>query len=363
MNDLLTPKFEGEFEVTLNYPLWITENPLKLKEEAKRAILEIIDSYGKVSLAYSGGSDSGFVLCCINDLIDEGKITKNTIEIWQGIFILDGEPQLDSERATRFANSLGFEPRMCEFIIDNAFNKKLMDFALKYVDHHQSMTGEDPYICCLQDYVTSIQDSTVLRVNNTGTSLGYPFYPTDGLDKSNESFNDPAAFSDHVPNAAHRSGWLKDERKVHWSENWLVPLNQVSHYDSNSNAVEVCMWDNKVFSCLISPFKIKKRFVDTEPFESLPPLNNPLHPAKFNRYIDKWIIYLQCYPKMFEIFYKFQTFRNGWRSNSLLNQKEVEMAREIATILEKFPIKRTKVKLSNGEYFTRQDLLNYEDYI
>ena len=45
MNDLLTPKFEGEFEITLNYPLWITENPLKLKEETKRAILEIIDSY------------------------------------------------------------------------------------------------------------------------------------------------------------------------------------------------------------------------------------------------------------------------------------------------------------------------------
>ena len=99
MNDLLTPKFEGEFEITLNYPLWITENPFKLKEETKRAILEIIDSYGKVSLAYSGGSDSGFVLCCIHDLIGEGKITKNTIEIWQGIFILDGKA------STRFRKS------------------------------------------------------------------------------------------------------------------------------------------------------------------------------------------------------------------------------------------------------------------
>ena len=72
------------------------------------------------------------------------------------------------------------------------------------------------------------------------------------------------------------------------------------------------------------------------------------------------MIYLQCYPKMFEIFYKFQTFRNGWRSS---NQKEAEMVREAATTLEKFPIKRTKVKLSNGKYFTIKDLLNYEDYI
>ena len=333
MNDLLTPKFEGEFEVTLNYPLWITENPFKLKEETKRAILEIIDSYGKVSLGYSGGSDSGFVLCCIHDLIDEGKITKNTIEIWQGIFIIDGNPQLDSERATRFANSLGFEPRMCEFIIDNAFNKKLMDYALKYVDRHQSMTGEDPYICLIQDYVASIQDSTVLTVSNTGTSLGFGWNPKDEVNLSR------------------------------WSENWLIPLNQVTHYDYNSNTVEVLCWDNKVFSCLISPFKIKKRFVNIEPFESLPPLNNPLHPIRLNRYMDKWMIYLQCYPKMFEIFYKFQTFRNGWRSNNLSNQKEAEMVRETATTLEKFPIKRTKVKLSNGKYFTIKDLVNYEDYI
>ena len=348
MNDLLTPKFEGEFEITLNYPLWITENPFKLKEETKRAILEIIDSYGKVSLAYSGGSDSGFVLCCIHDLISEGKITKNTIEIWQGIFILDGKPQLDSERATRFANSLGFEPRMCEFIIDNAFNKKLMDYALKYVDRHQSMTGEDPYICLIQDYVASIQDSTVLRVSNTGTSLGYPY-------KSNESFNDPATFR-----KPHWKYVPKDEVNLNrWSENWLISLYQVTHYDSDSNTVEVLCWDNKVFSCLISPFKIKKRFVDIEPFESLPPLNNALHPVRLNRYMDKWMIYLQCYPKMFEIFYKFSTFRNGWRSS---NQKEAEMVRETAATLEKFPIKRTKVKLSNGKYFTIKDLLNYEEY-
>tara|TARA_E500000331_G_scaffold334515_1_gene359762 strand:+ start:707 stop:1708 length:1002 start_codon:yes stop_codon:yes gene_type:complete len=329
MNDLLTPKFEGEFEITLNYPLWITENPFKLKEETKRAILEIIDSYGKVSLGYSGGSDSGFVLCCIHDLIDEGKITKNTIEIWQGIFIIDGNPQLDSERATRFANSLGFEPRMCEFIIDNAFNKKLMDYALKYVDRHQSMTGEDPYICLIQDYVASIQDSTVLTVSNTGTSLGFGWNPKDEVNLSR------------------------------WSENWLISLYQVTHYDSDSNTVEALCWDNKVFSCLISPFKIKKRLVDIEPFEKLPESYDPLHPRNTNKFMDKWMIYLQCYPKMFEIFYKFSTFRNGWRSS---NQKEAEMVREAAATLEKFPVKRTKVKLSNGKYFTIKDLLNYEEY-
>ena len=60
-NDLLSPKFEDNFEVTLNYPLWITEDPLTLKRECKRGLLEVAETYKKVSLAYSGGSDSGFL--------------------------------------------------------------------------------------------------------------------------------------------------------------------------------------------------------------------------------------------------------------------------------------------------------------
>ena len=60
-NDLLSPKFEDNFEVTLNYPLWITEDPLTLKRECKRGLLEVAETYKKVSLAYSGGSDSGLL--------------------------------------------------------------------------------------------------------------------------------------------------------------------------------------------------------------------------------------------------------------------------------------------------------------
>jgi|TARA_B110000211_G_scaffold131728_1_gene151172 hypothetical protein len=303
----------------------------------------MVDSYDKISLSYSGGSDSGFVLCCINDLITEGELKKDTIEIWQGIFILDGEPQSDSERATRFANSLGFEPRICKFKIDNAFNIKIMDYALEFFEKYQAMPSyEDPYICCLQNYVSSLQDSNVIRISNTGTSLGFP------LHKAQSVSNGLVEVS---PNLNH------------WSNNWLIPLNQVIHYDSYSNDVEIMTWDNKVFSCLISPFKIRKRFIDTEPFEKLPLSNNPLHPNKLNKYMDKWMIYLQCYPKMFEIFYKFQTFKNGWRLDKLPNQKETKIVKKTASILEKINIPTaTKVKLSNGEYFTTKDLTNYEDY-
>ena len=106
-NDLLSPKFEDNFEVTLNYPLWITEDPLTLKRECKRGLLEVAETYKKVSLAYSGGSDSGFLLCCLRDLINEGKLKKDTIEVFQGVFLLGGIPQDDAARATRFAHSLG----------------------------------------------------------------------------------------------------------------------------------------------------------------------------------------------------------------------------------------------------------------
>ena len=44
-NDLLSPKFEDNFEVTLNYPLWITEDPLTLKRECKRGLLEVAETY------------------------------------------------------------------------------------------------------------------------------------------------------------------------------------------------------------------------------------------------------------------------------------------------------------------------------
>ena len=78
----------------------------------------------KVSLAYSGGSDSGFLLCCLRDLIDEGKLKKDTIEVFQGVFLLGGIPQDDAARATRFAHSLGFDHKIYNLEIDDIMHFK-----------------------------------------------------------------------------------------------------------------------------------------------------------------------------------------------------------------------------------------------
>ena len=74
MNNLFTVTcptdyFSDDFKVVLNQPLSITENPYVYKKETKRVLLEMVDTYPKITLGYSGGSDSAFVLCCIRDLI------------------------------------------------------------------------------------------------------------------------------------------------------------------------------------------------------------------------------------------------------------------------------------------------------
>ena len=96
-----------KFEVKLNYPLPITDDIFSIKEHGKRVLLVMVDTYPKLILAYSGGSDSAFILCCINDLINEWKITKNTIEIVQGVYTAkDIILTPDHKRANKFAKYL-----------------------------------------------------------------------------------------------------------------------------------------------------------------------------------------------------------------------------------------------------------------
>ena len=111
-----------DFSITINHPVWITDDILAAKKESKRVLLEMVDTYPKLILAYSGGTDSAFILCCIRDLIDEKKIKPDTIEIVQGGFTADDIPlTMDTKRATSFARKLGFSPRIHEFDINKSW--------------------------------------------------------------------------------------------------------------------------------------------------------------------------------------------------------------------------------------------------
>ena len=328
MNDLLTPTFGENFEVILNYPLWITSDPYKAKKESKRVLLEMVDTYDKLSLAYSGGSDSGFVLCCIYDLIEEGKLKKDTIEIFIGIFIADGRPQADANRATRFANSLGFDPKKVVIDLDNRPDihdvvvnqtfKNIEKFGGLVAYHHQV------YACALQDYLYSLQDSTVI-VANWSTYWGgrepQPF----------KRFPEGPVLLVHVKGLA------------------------------NVNEVEMFLWDNKIASSFISPYQLKKSPIDTEPILKLFNISKipagPIGPATLDAKLDRWMIYLQCYPKMTTILYKFRTLPYNI-SNSFAGYKMMEFKEKIKS----YETKIAELQLPSGEYFTRKHLTNYKDY-
>ena len=329
-NNLLTPKFEDNFEVTLNYPLWITEDPLTLKRECKRGLLEVAETYKKVSLAYSGGSDSGFLLCCLRDLINEGKLKKDTIEVFQGVFLLGGIPQDDAARATRFAHSLGFDHKIYNLEIDDTIHNKVIDYTLNFISRYNTTQENyyNTYVCSLQDIVSEMHGDTIIRAVFTASQTFSPRI-TDGV--------------------------IVDNDDNHWD----IPVNMVTHYDPDSpnpHEIEFFLWDNRIYSCFISPFKLKRRLIDSEPLPEIS-MSVPTHPNYFNKYLDKWMIYLQCYPEMSEILFKIPSLNREARA------KDIRIIEFTEYLKETYPDqKKCFAKKPNGQYFTRQDLLNYEEY-
>ena len=343
MNDLFTPTFGENFKVTLNYPLWIVENPYKLKEEVKRGLLEMADTYDKLSLAYSGGSDSGFILCCLHDLIKEGKLKKDTIEVFQGVFIINDEPQYDMNRAIKFANSLGIDPKIVEINLDKDTDvwTSIWNEASKSNEKYGGLyvVEDDMFAVTLQNYVAGIQDGMVIR--------------------------------DSWGNIPVRN------LQIHGGDDTPgITLQMMYQYDPDKNFVEMYAWNNKILSCTISPYGLKKRPINCEPFRSpidLPANVHPLHPKNVDKLLSKWVIYLQCYPEMTEIFYKFKTdgyscigdygfFKRGLPSRDGRETKTTLKFFEFRKFFASWPYRNAKVTLPSGELYTIKHLTNYKDY-
>ena len=343
MNDLFTPTFGENFKVTLNYPLWIVENPYKLKEEVKRGLLEMADTNDKLSLAYSGGSDSGFILCCLHDLIKEGKLKKDTIEVFQGVFIINDEPQYDMNRAIKFANSLGIDPKIVEINLDKDTDvwTSIWNEASKSNEKYGGLyvVEDDMFAVTLQNYVAGIQDGMVIR--------------------------------DSWGNIPVRN------LQIHGGDDTPgITLQMMYQYDPDKNFVEMYAWNNKILSCTISPYGLKKRPINCEPFRSpidLPANVHPLHPKNVDKLLSKWVIYLQCYPEMTEIFYKFKTdgyscigdygfFKRGLPSRDGRETKTTLKFFEFRKFFSSYPLVSTDMTLPSGELFEIEHLTNYKDY-
>tara|TARA_B100000029_G_scaffold90767_2_gene80628 strand:- start:2329 stop:3282 length:954 start_codon:yes stop_codon:yes gene_type:complete len=307
--DVKIPKHRfDKFEVTLNYPLYISDNIFAAKEQGKRVLLEMVDTYPKLILGYSGGMDSGFILCCIRDLIDEGKITEDTIEIVQGIFtggnvILT----LDNERTTKFANSLGFNPRIYKYDINEKW-RDCENLILKY-----KLSGTATVVGSYQILFAMQQDGIII---------------TNQVPPTLKSF--------------HLRGGLR----------------MCSAFD---NQINFHTWDSDNYSSYITPFRLNMRKINTQPYNMEYSGNyvyyiDYLSINSLEKYLYLWMIYLQCYPKMFEIFGKFGTI--NWE---LWKQKCFN--KEIMRLLEfdLLPLNMTSIQLPNGELFTEKHLLNYDE--
>ena len=68
------------------------------------------------------------------------------------------------------------------------------------------------------------------------------------------------------------------------------------------------------------------------------------------------MIYLQCYPQMQMILYKFQSLPYKIKGIARNRIKEFE------NFIASYETKKDDVKLPSGEYFTQKHLTNYKDY-
>ena len=213
--DIELPKRRfDKFEVTLNYPLYISDNIFAAKEQGKRVLLEMVNTHSKLILGYSGGMDSSFILCCIRDLINEGKITEDTIEIVQGVFTGgDVILTLDHKRATKFANSLGFNPRIYKYDINEKW-KDCENLILKY-----KLSGNVTVVGSYQILFAMQQDGIV--ITNQVTPM------------------------------------LNEYRLT------TACLSMCSVFD---NQINFHTWDSDNYSSYITPFRLNSRKVNTQPY-------------------------------------------------------------------------------------------------
>ena len=78
--------------------------------------------------------------------------------------------------------------------------------------------------------------------------------------------------------------------------------------------------------------------------------------SSLQKYMHLYMVYLQCYPEMMEIFGKFGTLNSVlWRQKCF--KEEVIRLFEF----DNMPSNVTNVQLPNGEMFTEKHLLNYDE--
>lgn len=259
--NLFHTDFKNPFKVDIAYKPYMGSNT---DQHVKRVLMEIADTHDNPILAYSGGMDSGFVLRCLADLRKEGF---DKIDVYYGTFYSSNKRTVkDKERAFNFAHRLGIEVKNIDLHIDKSVIDESIDLAEKY-------RFSSP-VSIVQEVWRRRIDATVIKADPClgGTSLGKGQVVVNRYRTINHKFID-----------------LLDD----------------------TNTVEIYHWDIDIFSSLITNFYVHRKTIDMEPLQrqiTRDIFANPFNPFNFNASFFKWMIYLERYPDMMEIFFKFPTF-------------------------------------------------------
>ena len=97
------------------------------------------------------------------------------------------------------------------------------------------------------------------------------------------------------------SGPHKEQDRFHITNSNFLPLE---------NATDVFGMDRDVFCSFISPFFLKRAKIDLSPFDDSVHYGYPFKPNGFDGKLWKWLLYLEAYPDMAEVFFKFPTMYN-----------------------------------------------------
>lgn len=256
---LFKPRFgDNPFVAELTQKPWVGNNP---KEHVKRALVEISETVDNPMLAYSGGMDSGFVLRCLAELREEGF---DKIDVFYGVAYAE-----DQKRALKYARSIGINPMTIDFPITISIMDDVVDLGRKYK---------------VKDMMSVLQEVWRRRIDAT-------------------VIKSVCCFGENV--------FLKNK------DRYRITSHKFWQYLPDSNCVDVFDWDIEVFSSMISRYFVERRHINCDPFylnEKREPFNNPFNPYSFDASMYKWLMYLDAYPDLAEIFFKFPTTfaTNSW---------------------------------------------------
>lgn len=239
-----------------------------LKYHTKRCLEEIAESVDNPVLAYSGGLDSGYVLRCLAD----SNIDK--IKVYHGRFKNNGITMAkDSDRAIRYANSLGIEPK----IVDMELTSKLLEDATEFGEK-QNFTSP---IAIIQETWRQKIDGTALTSHSIFGENTHPDNP--------------------------------DRYRLIECADRFCPLI------TGSESVDVFSWDLDIICAGLTPTFVYRKPIDISPFDPNLHYGNPFNPASFSSSLPKWIQFVSDYPDLMQIFFKFPTFHKG-ENNPALNE-------------------------------------------